>query len=197
MIERRYAIGSLGPARAEDATSLAPRLRPSDLLELDRLDGRDAETALADSLANAKFALALCDRGGTPVSLFGVGWVENPRAGRAWFVSAPALDAFALLFLQEVRLNIDHLLAGHDVVSNWVHEPNTKTVRWLEWLGFETLSRRQSPRSGDTFLEMARFADPAVRALYVGRDWAGFHAELTGSGTAEAGGSGRGGSGAA
>ena len=176
MIARTYAIGSVGPATPGDVDHLVPRLRASDLREIERLDGRDPHEMLSFSLANAKVALAIRDREGQAVSLLGIGWMANPRAGRAWFVSSDALDRFALLFLQEARDGIDALTAGHDVVSNWVHAPNGKTLRWLAWLGFEEVSRRQSPSSGDTYLEMARFASPSVRALYVERDWAAFRA---------------------
>lgn len=179
MIRRTFAIGSVSPATPADADLLAPRLRDSDLAEIAAGDGREPGEALRHSVANAKFALALREPSGAPVSMLGVGWVAaNPRAGHAWFVSSPALDAFALVFLEHVRGSFDALVAGHDVVSNWIHEPNTVTVRWLTWLGFETLSTHVSERSGERFLEMARFASPAVRDLYVRRDWNAFHATL-------------------
>lgn len=178
MLQRTYSIGSLGPARSRDVDRLAPRLRASDLVELERLDGSDPHEVLTRSLANAKFALTIRDRDGHAVSMLGVGWLANPRAGVAWFLSSDALDRFALVFLQEVRDNIDALMAGHDVISNYIHAPNVKTIRWLRWLGFEVLSERTSPHSGDTFLEMARFASPAIRDLYVERDWSAFVSTL-------------------
>ena len=179
MIRRDFTIGSLGPATADDAVMLAPRLRQSDLVELAAYDGREPLVALTKSLENAKFALALRDLRGQTVSLLGVNWIwANPRAGSIWFVSDDRLDEFGLVFLEHVRLAFDDLVAGHDVVSNWIHEPNTKTVRWLRWLGFEVLSRHRSERSGEWFLEMARFASPAVRDLYVERDWNAYHATL-------------------
>lgn len=179
MIRRTFAIGSVGPAEAADADALAPILREADVREIAALDGRDPGEALRYSIDNAKFALALRDPSGAPVSLLGVGWIRtNPRAGHAWFVSSDRLDAFALVFLERVRASFDAMVAGHDVVSNWVHEPNAVTLRWLRWLGFERLSRHVAPSSGEAFLEMARFASPAVRDLYVERDWNRYHATL-------------------
>ena len=179
MISRTFAIGSLGPATAADAQMLAPNLRESDLVELAAGDGREPLVALTQSIEQAKFALALRDGRGRTVSLLGVNWIAaNPRAGSIWFVSDQRLDSFGLVFLEHVRLAFDDLVAGHDVVSNWIHEPNTKTVRWLKWMGFEVLSRHRSERSGEWFLEMARFASPVVRDLYVHRDWNAYHATL-------------------
>ena len=179
MISRTFAIGSLGPATAADAAMLAPNLRESDLFELAAHDGREPLLALTQSIEQAKFALALRASEGETVSLLGVNWIRaNPRAGSIWFVSDERLDQFGLVFLEHVKLAFDDLVAGHDVVSNWIHEPNTKTVRWLTWMGFEVLSRHRSDRSGEWFLEMARFASPAVRDLYVKRDWNAYHATL-------------------
>ena len=87
-------------------------------------------------------------------------------------LSSNEIEKVGLVFLEVGRNSLDNLMQGHDVISNYVHEKNTVSLRWLEWLGFEKLSETTTPYSGgELFFEMARFANPATRALYVDRDW--------------------------
>ncbi|MCO5073622.1 MAG: hypothetical protein M9944_20695 [Rhizobiaceae bacterium] len=175
MIEKSYSLGSVSAARPEDIPVLARDMREIDVIEIRKFAGIGPEEALSFSLRGAKLAYCLRDKNGTPVSIMGVGWLANPRAGMAWFLSSDAIDKIGLLFLQETRASIDTFMQGHDVISNYVYSRNEKTLKWLRWLGFEKLSETDTPHSdGELFYEMARFKDATIRDLYLNRDWSGY-----------------------
>lgn len=175
VLYREFSFGSVTDARDDDVPLLAPKLRAEDVEEIAKFSGLDAEAALSASLANSKIALALRDKAGAPVTLLGIGWAAFPRAGLAWMLSSREIEKVGLVFLEIGRNSLGNLMQGHDVISNYVHEKNTVSLRWLRWLGFEKLSETTTPHSdGDKFFEMARFADPATRALYLDRDWTGY-----------------------
>lgn len=158
-----------------DLELLSTSLREIDVLEMRKLAGVEPLFALRKTFENSKFALCIRDRAGNPVAIMGIGWLPNPRAGIAWFLSTDVIDKVGLLFLQEARANLDDWMRGHDVISNFVYAKNETTVKWLKWLGFEILSERTTPHSdGDVFYEMAKFRSPVIRDLYRNRDWSTF-----------------------
>jgi hypothetical protein len=172
LIERTYPFGSVSPAVESDIPVLARDMREMDVLEIKKFGGIGPEEALRMSLQGAKLAYCLRDNNGTPVSILGISWLPNPRAGVAWFLSSHIIDKIGLLFLHDTRTSIDEFMQGHDVISNYVYSRNEKTIKWLKWLGFEILSETTTPYSdGELFYEMARFQNPTIRELYVSRDW--------------------------
>lgn len=172
IFERAYAFGSVSPARESDIPALARDMREIDVIEIRKFAGIGPVEALQISLKGAKLAYCLRELDGTPVSIIGVGWLPNPRAGVAWFLSSDKIDKIGLLFLQETRAALDDFMLGHDVISNYIYSRNEKTIKWLKWMGFEILSEITTPYSdGELFYEMARFRDATTRDLYVNRDW--------------------------
>ncbi len=172
MFERTYSVGSVSRALESDIPALARDMREIDVIEIRKFAGIGPEEALRMSIRGAKLAYCLREKDGNPVSIIGVGWLPNPRAGIAWFLSSDKIDKIGLLFLQETRAALDDFMQGHDVISNYIYSRNEKTIRWLKWMGFEILSETTTPYSdGELFYEMARFRDPVIRDLYVNRDW--------------------------
>lgn len=145
MFERTYSLGSVSRALESDIPALARDMREIDVIEIRKFAGIGPEEALQMSIRGAKLAYCLREKDGNPISIIGVGWLPNPRAGIAWFLSSDKIDKIGLLFLQETRAALDDFMQGHDVISNYIYSRNEKTIKWLKWMGFEFCPRRRRP----------------------------------------------------
>jgi hypothetical protein len=122
-------------AMAED---LGARLRQSDEQELLAAYGYGGAQALVESVQEASVAHAwLVD--GRPICMSGVRTqVEDEgRIGVIWMVASDEAESYRKeLFMQGKREYVMNMLNDHDVLINFVDNRNTKSHRWLRWLGF-------------------------------------------------------------
>lgn len=176
---REYKQGVVATTKTEDIEPLAADLRSGDLKEIRYYEAKDGLTVLKESVTNAKICFTLSDLDGLPAAMFGVGWTKNPRAGRVWLLSSEYLYKIGRPFLLECPSYIDLFMHGHDLIFNHVHDGNIASIKWLEWLGFEATSK--FPAVGEhkqPFTEYSKFASPAVKNLYLNRDWNTYISEI-------------------
>ncbi len=174
-IVRQYSTGTIRRLTTGDGVLLASSLREIDIIELKKFDGSAPEAAIRQSVENSKIAFSLHDNQERLLAVTGVGWTFNPRVGRVWLLATPHFDGASFTIARGTRDLIRYFMQGHDVLSNFVYSKNRKTVRWLKWSGFETVSEQTTKHSGgETFYEMACFKDAVVRDLYMNKDWQTF-----------------------
>lgn len=88
---------------------------------------------------------------GIPVAFWGYG-AATPLSARcyAWLLTTPSADHYAYKLARSSRRIIAWLLLRFDEVVVEVHIEHGLARRWLAWLGFEYLSRR------DEFISLIR-----------------------------------------
>lgn len=123
-------------ARPEDVRSLAPKLRESDKREVLASAGATPYRALKDSLKASQQAwtVMMDDK---PEAMFGVGaHPQDPSFGVVWMLSSdkPMQNPFQVMRLTPKY--IDEMLRTYTRVGNLVDARNTRSIRWLERLGF-------------------------------------------------------------
>ncbi len=123
---------------AGDVDCLALRLRQSDAVEIAALSGRDPHTSLSEGLLLSRPCLTVVGTNDTPVAMFGVVPV-SPGLGCIWLLGSDELESpkVARTFLRHCHKWVDGLGKKYPVMFNFAHFSNTKTIRWLRWLGFE------------------------------------------------------------
>ena len=170
-----YPQGKIAPSVKEDARELAPYLRHGDIDELRYYSDITPFEALTASYNNAKISLTLKDPHGNIVTMFGVGWTPNPRVGRIWLLSSNYIYKIGRPFLRSCPEILNHLFIGHDVVFNHVHDHNTVSIKWLQWLGFEATQKfPEVGKEKQPFTEFCLFKNDTIRDLYLKRDWSTF-----------------------
>ena len=128
---------SVRPARPGDAATLAPRLRPADLREIEAAVGRDPLAVLRQGIARSEPSLAIVDQADRPVALFGV--VPDPateQVGQVWLLASDELARHSLSFLRQSGEWVDRLHRRYRTLWNHVDARNELHMRWLEWCGF-------------------------------------------------------------
>ena len=167
-MERRLEPALVVPAVAAHVEELAPRLREADRREVRAAFDRPAEAILGDGFRNARRCwTVLADR--RPAAMFGVGRRPHPRVGTAWLLASEEFGRFRSQLRREGPYWAEVLMAGHDVLANFVMAENRLAIRWLIWLGFELLVlHRGVGAGGEDFWEFAAFR-PGVRERYLAR----------------------------
>ena len=156
------------PAVAAHVEGLAPRLREADRREIRAAFGRPAEAILGAGFRNARRCWTVL-AGQRPVAMFGVGRRPQPRIGTAWLLASEEFGRFRGQLRREGPYWADVLMAGHDVLANFVMAENRLAIRWLTWLGFELLVlHRGAGFGGEDFWEFAAFR-PGTRERYLAR----------------------------
>ena len=143
------------PAVAAHVAVLAPLLREADRREVRAAFGRPAAEILWVGFRNAKRCWTVL-AGARPVAMFGVGRRREPRIGTAWLLASPEFERFGARLRREGPYWIGVMMAGNDVLTNFVSADNRVAVRWLGWLGFELLAlHRGAGLDGEDFWEFA------------------------------------------
>lgn len=128
-------------AREPHVRELAPRLRRSDIEELEAQLGLDPSVALDSSFSQSSACWAVSRNDGTVIAMFGV--VPSPRqllVGQAWFVGSPDLYQFRRQWVRLSKSWLGRVFDEFEVLFNVMDDRNKTERRWVEWMGFEFLS---------------------------------------------------------
>lgn len=134
------------PAKEKDVLDLlGVGLREADALECRRLFGRDPALCLWDGYLYSDICFAAEESG----EVFALGGVMAKSmlsgGGIAWLLGTDKLDSVWYSFAKESRRVSQELVREYGVLENFVDATNTKTIRWLEWLGFSIGETTLSP----------------------------------------------------
>ena len=71
-----------------------------------------------------------------PACAFGVREGSTLEPAEFWLVATPLIEKYSIRFLRESRAVVDWALAHYGVVGGFVQVGNTRSQKWLQWLGF-------------------------------------------------------------
>ena len=134
-----YGNLSVRLAEPPDADALAPRLRPWDMVECMAF-GHDPGVALhtpfAQGLGHMTWTI---EQNGKVIGMGGLAPIEQlASAASIWFLGSEEIDNSEAGFLRISRLWVAYALSRFETIGNVVPERCEKTIRWLQWLGFDT-----------------------------------------------------------
>jgi len=132
------------PTTPDRAHEIADDLRQSDKDEVWASGGYDPLTALKRSMEASETPMGIFNDHGL-VGAFGVVHSGAPLVGIVWLLATPAIErgSDALCFLRESRKHIDRMNHEFPVLTNFVDERNTSSLRWLTWLGARFPARHE------------------------------------------------------
>lgn len=56
--------------------------------------------------------------------------------GYPWQLSTPEIDKVAIPYLRSSRIYFEAIRCRYELLCNWVDARNTKSIRWMKYLGF-------------------------------------------------------------
>tara|TARA_R100001163_G_C5009842_1_gene156171 strand:- start:273 stop:797 length:525 start_codon:yes stop_codon:yes gene_type:complete len=73
-----------------------------------------------------------------PVAMCGVTPLDDySYRGKIWFLGTDDIDSIAKSFYKYSKLILSFLSYEYDYVENYVPVDHEKTIKWLQWIGFE------------------------------------------------------------
>lgn len=125
-------------AVAEDVGALLREgLRASDVREVKRMTGDGPAEALWESFVRSVESYSVF-ADGTICAMYGMapkGLMCN--AGTPWFLATDVVEKFWMRFAVVSGRAVRELCDGYDEVVNYVDVEHEKSIRWLQWLGFD------------------------------------------------------------
>lgn len=123
-------------ATTDHIQDIASAIRESDRAELWAGAGVSPEDALRLSLV-ASSAAWTAIAGGSVVCMFGVS--PSPvlqGVGVPWMIGTSNLDRHSRGLLRDSRPFLRDMFENYLTLANYVDDRNTRSIRWLRWLGF-------------------------------------------------------------
>lgn len=133
----------------EDAAQLAPRLRASDLAEIQALTDEDPTTVLRASVEGSRFVWA-ATYGGEVMLLLGTSDAPD-GSGCIWMMGAEGVNAQGGALTSIAVAHIDLVRKFYPALRNLVHAANTVSVRWIARLGFDVSPPAPHGPKGELF----------------------------------------------
>lgn len=146
---------TLRQPRPTDAAAI--KLREMDAMEVRASSGRTPEDALRNALQHRGKAWVV-EHEGKPIAAFGVAHYDDyPWLGCPWLLASDELEKHPQFIARTSKRLLQEITEGLDLLINYVHQDNTKSIQWLEWLGFSMGER--SVRGGEPFIEFTMEKD--------------------------------------
>ncbi len=126
-------------ANIQDAIDIAPLLRGADRREIELVELDTIDQVLMQSILESPDFCWAGFINGQMAALFGVGPCgdDQPGVGVPWMVGTDILTRYPKIFLQTCRPYVEQMKGSYPMLANMVHAENEKSIRWLEWLGFQ------------------------------------------------------------
>jgi len=127
------------PAILADVLQLAPKMRKADREEIRASDGKSPLEALVIPFtykeARSYTIIGTAKEG--VIGMFGVAPTKDPEYGIAWLLSSETLFKHTKQFIKECPYWVSQMSEGYTYIYNWVDRRNWKSLKWLQFLGFE------------------------------------------------------------
>jgi len=137
-----------------DVKYIAPRLRKADLRELKANSPAKPDVALMTSVWLSNPCYTICVYG-EPIGLFGL--CPQKDVGVVWMMGTDKVLQIKHTFLKASKEWLNYLLELKPVLFNFIHEKNTIHIKWLRWLGFSIISKKEGfGLNGETFYEFVK-----------------------------------------
>ena len=127
------------PAILADALQLAPKVRIADREEIRASNGSSPLEALVIPFTykeGRSYTIIGTAKEGV-IGMFGVAPTKDPEYGIAWLLSSEDLFKHTKQFIKECPYWVSQMSEGYTYIYNWVDRRNWKSLKWLQFLGFE------------------------------------------------------------
>ena len=122
-----------------DALELAPKMRIGDRQEIMATDGSTPleSLVLPFTQKNAKIYSIVGTQSEGVIGMFGSSPTDDKDYGVVWLLSSEHLFKHIKQFIKECPKWVNDMSKDYEHVYNFVDERNWKSLKWLQFLGFE------------------------------------------------------------
>ncbi len=122
--------------KGRDIKSMKGKLRKQDIIEIEKMTGRDPYQVLVHSYRKSEVAyVGLID--GEIACAWGVSHESIlADAAHIWLLSTPVMERAPVPVARRTRKELKKILNIYPCLENYVDAEYTMCVKWLKWLGF-------------------------------------------------------------
>ena len=126
-------------AELKDALELAPKMRTGDRKEIMASNGSTPLESLVIPFTQkgAKIYSIIGTKSEGVIGMFGSTPTKEKDYGVVWLLSSEHLFRHIKQFIKECPKWVAEMSEGYEYVYNFVDERNWKSLKWLQFLGFE------------------------------------------------------------
>lgn len=126
-------------AQLKDAIELAPKIRKIDREEIKAIDNISPLQALVTpfTFENSKIYSVVKSDTDEILGMFGSAPSDDPEYGVAWLLSCEDLYKHTKEFVKQSPSWVSEMGKGYKYLYNFVDKRNWKSLKWLQYLGFE------------------------------------------------------------
>ena len=123
----------------KDALELAPKMRIGDRQEIKASDGSSPleSLVLPFTQEGSKIYTIVGSKSEGVIGMFGSSPVKEEGYGIVWLLSSEDLFKHIKQFIKECPKWVADMSKDYDYVYNFVDDRNWKSLKWLQFLGFE------------------------------------------------------------
>ena len=127
---------------ADDFDFLAQHVRPEDEREVVLISRKPFRQSVEIACRMSRSCGVARNEDGEAYAIFGVQpTIFGPRHGSPWMMCSNLVDACPVKFYKQSSRAFQLFSAGYDSLENCVWAGNVRSIRWLEFLGFEISDR--------------------------------------------------------
>ena len=149
--------GYVRVATEDDARYLSTKLRATDINELLLSNNTKPLTALLNAFEgknNRVYSIVFQDK---VIGMFGIcDCFYLPKYGVVWLLGSDEISKVGRQFLKECKLWVNKMHKDYNIIYNWVHPDNWKSLKWLQYCGFEIKLKQEYGINGEIFYLMMR-----------------------------------------
>jgi hypothetical protein len=135
---------------------IASNLRPEDRDEIEAMSGLDPLVSLTASVMASDMCWVIFEND-TPITVFGCGPSGHPDSGIVWMMGTPRMDEVSMRLGRISLYCLQLMHSKYACLWNYIDARNGKSMRWLDWCGFELLEAHPKfGREKRLFLTFAR-----------------------------------------
>ena len=128
---------SVRPASDRDIARVIGNMRDADRMELAAISPLAPEQTFRQTIARSEGVMAGCVLD-EPAALMGVAHRSIAGSvGLPWMLGTELVQEYQFVFLRYCKPWIAEQLDRWNTLEGWVSVDNTRSIRWLRWLGFK------------------------------------------------------------
>jgi hypothetical protein len=118
----------------DDVQYIADHMRPSDIQEIWAVGHRTPIESLirAITISNRVYT---AEWNGVPTAIFGTAETNDPEVASIWMLGTDCVQNIWFRSIVASREVLPELVIGYRRLFNMVDARNTRSIKWLEWLG--------------------------------------------------------------
>ncbi len=146
----------------DDIDFLVENIREDDVNEIKAIGGKTVRECINET-KDIEDNSWVWEHEGKVMCIFGVNPIEDEDCvGAIWMLATKFFDEHEMIFAKTCKSILNEIITKFKYIFNYVHAENLKSIKWLEWLGFDISEAVPLGVNGEIFHRFEMWNDKCV-----------------------------------